>query len=103
MQRVLPFFVASFLALLFTGYVTTGEAGGVPEEQFCGMSTGSTCSSDQDCVRAGCSKQVCQSAAEPGKMTTCEFRECYDPVRYGLSCACVNGGCGWAKQVKREE
>lgn len=73
-------------------------AGGRQTEQFCGRSTGGACASDDDCVRAGCSKQVCQSAAEARKVTTCEFRECYDPARYSLSCKCVDGGCGWGQR-----
>lgn len=110
MRRVSLFLMVSLLALALSGRATAGEAqetGGAPgtqqEEQFCGTSTGGACTSDQDCVRAGCSKQVCQSVAEPQEMTTCEFRECYDPTRYDLSCACTDGACGWARHGEQKK
>jgi len=62
---------------------------------FCGASTGGSCSKDSDCISGGCSGQVCQAAAEPPVITTCEYRECYNAQAYGLSCGCVSGGCAW--------
>ena len=62
---------------------------------FCGTSTSGTCSKDSDCMTGGCSGQVCQGAAEPPVITTCEYRECYSAQAYGLSCGCVSGGCAW--------
>jgi len=54
------------------------------------------CESDADCVRTGCSGQVC--AAEQ-VFTTCEFREeyaCYqDPAV--TTCGCDAGRCGFAQ------
>jgi len=36
---------------------------------FCGVSTGGPCSSDKDCVRSGCSGEVCQSKLEEPVVT----------------------------------
>ena len=62
---------------------------------FCGVSTGGPCSSDEDCVRSGCSGEVCQSKLEEPVVTPCVWRECYDAERYGARCACVQGRCRW--------
>ncbi|MFB6075943.1 MAG: eight-cysteine-cluster domain-containing protein [Candidatus Aenigmatarchaeota archaeon] len=62
---------------------------------FCGSSTQETCSADADCVAGGCSGQVCQSKNEESIISTCEWKECYDNEKYGLSCQCVEGKCQW--------
>jgi eight-cysteine-cluster-containing protein len=52
------------------------------------------CSSDTDCVRGGCSSEVCtsrQGAADV--MTTCEILPCFDVLD---ACACVDGRCRWS-------
>ncbi|MFH0884621.1 MAG: eight-cysteine-cluster domain-containing protein [Candidatus Micrarchaeota archaeon] len=72
-----------------------GNGGGTPPSGFCGRSTNSTCSKDSDCISGGCSNQVCQSATEPPVITTCEYTECYDAQKYGVSCGCVQGKCSW--------
>jgi eight-cysteine-cluster-containing protein len=46
-------------------------------------------------LKGGCSGQVCQSVKEPPVITTCEWRDCYDPAPFGLQCGCVNGACRW--------
>jgi eight-cysteine-cluster-containing protein len=52
------------------------------------------CKRDADCLRTGCSGQLC--ASEP-VVTTCEWREEYACYRQSFAyCACVNGSCGWA-------
>lgn len=66
-------------------------------EAFCGTSTYGACQTDADCVRAGCSGQVCANSEEAQDiMTTCEYRQCYDARSYALGCGCVQGQCQWA-------
>lgn len=62
---------------------------------FCGWSTYGNCSSDFDCIKSGCSGQVCQSKQEKPVITTCEWRDCYDAKPYGLECKCINQQCQW--------
>jgi eight-cysteine-cluster-containing protein len=75
-----------------------GEEKVYPKAGFCGWSTNATCSDDMDCVRGGCSQQVCQSTDEEPVITTCEYRECYDDESYGVDCLCVGGKCQWTSQ-----
>src|SRR5690349_5394398 len=49
------------------------------------------CASDGDCVKGGCSSEVC--AAE-SVVSTCEMPAEGWPVR-GASCGCVAGQCQW--------
>jgi len=67
------------------------------EKEFCGWSTYGRCKVDGDCYRGGCSRQVCQSKFESPVITTCEWKECYDPKPYHLICKCVEEKCQWAK------
>ena len=67
----------------------------IPREEFCGRSTMSYCTSDLDCVRGGCSASICQAKADEQMLTTCEYRDCYDASRYGLTCGCFSGKCQW--------
>jgi len=62
---------------------------------FCGVSTYGECKSDADCVRDGCSGEVCRSVFEEATPTACVWRECFDAGRYRLKCGCVNGRCQW--------
>ncbi|MEM5813009.1 MAG: eight-cysteine-cluster domain-containing protein [Candidatus Aenigmatarchaeota archaeon] len=64
--------------------------------EFCGISTYGKCSRDYDCIKDGCSQQVCRSIYEKEIITTCEWRECYDASQYGLECKCINNACQWA-------
>jgi len=63
---------------------------------FCGRSSFAACEKDLDCIRTGCSGQVC-SAGPEDRVTTCEWKECYDPEPERLQCGCVNGKCQWAQ------
>lgn len=65
---------------------------------FCGWSTYGKCNSDEDCIRAGCSQQVCQSKFEEPIGTTCEWLDCYDANKYGVTCECVDGKCQWVRK-----
>ncbi len=64
-------------------------------KSFCGTSTNGTCSSDSDCMRGGCSSQVCQSKFEEPIITTCEWKDCYEYEDVGVSCGCWAGKCRW--------
>lgn len=66
-----------------------------PLSNFCGWSTYGKCSSDLDCIKGGCSGQVCQSKQEEPVITTCEWRDCYNAKQYGLECKCINEQCQW--------
>ncbi|MDI6806285.1 MAG: eight-cysteine-cluster domain-containing protein [Candidatus Aenigmarchaeota archaeon] len=65
-------------------------------EEFCGWSTNGRCLTDFDCVKGGCSGQVCQSKYEEPVITICEWRDCYNAIAYGLECKCINQQCQWA-------
>jgi len=64
--------------------------------QFCGWSTYAECKSDADCVKAGCSGQVCAGRGEEIS-TTCEWKFCYDSAEFGMKCGCYDGKCQWAQ------
>jgi len=66
------------------------------KEPFCGTSTNGSCTEDEDCVTGGCSGQVCQGRTEEPVITTCEYRDCYRAIDYGLGCKCVDKKCQWA-------
>ena len=66
-----------------------------PNLEFCGKSTYSECSSDEDCIVTGCSSQICQSKHEELAITTCEFKDCYDANKFKLICKCFNNRCQW--------
>jgi len=66
-------------------------------DEFCGVSTHGPCSSDEECVKGGCSGEVCQSVREGEMITTCEWRDCYDSKKYGYGCRCVAGECQWVR------
>lgn len=52
------------------------------------------CASDGDCVRAGCSSEVCTSRPSAADiMTTCEILPCFDVLD---ACGCVQGRCRWS-------
>lgn len=66
------------------------------KESFCGISTFAECEKDLDCKIGGCSAQVCMGIREE-IFTTCEYRECYDRIKFGMDCKCVSGKCQWTK------
>lgn len=65
------------------------------DEEFCGTSTYGFCEGNDDCIRGGCSSQVCQSVNEESVITTCEWTECYDAVKYKARCVCLENQCQW--------
>ncbi len=68
-----------------------------PEKGFCGWETSGRCDVDIDCIRGGCSGQVCQSKHEEPVITTCEWKDCYDPDPFKLECRCINQQCKWQR------
>lgn len=65
--------------------------------QFCGSSTLGKCADNTDCTAGGCSGQVCQSISEESIISTCEYQDCYDAKKFGLTCDCLNQQCQWTK------
>ncbi len=61
---------------------------------FCGSSTYAACSNNSDCKASGCSSQLCAGVKE-GKITICDWQECYDSGKYGLTCGCSANKCQW--------
>ena len=62
---------------------------------FCGWSTNAACTNDSDCIKGGCSGQVCQGASEQPAITDCVYKDCYDAKAAGVRCGCVAGKCQW--------
>jgi|SRR3989338_185608 len=53
------------------------------------------CTTDPECMPAGCSNQVCaQIDKAPSLITTCEYREEYACLKE-TSCGCKLGKCAW--------
>jgi len=63
---------------------------------FCGWSTYGKCTTDKDCIKSGCSGEVCQSRFEEPVITPCQYKECYNPEKYNVKCKCINNKCQWA-------
>lgn len=55
-----------------------------------GIGASNMCSSDADCMRSGCSSEVCSAER---LVTTCEARDW--PHLQGAECGCVEGQCIW--------
>jgi eight-cysteine-cluster-containing protein len=52
------------------------------------------CDKDEDCVSAGCGKEVCLTSANAADiMTTCEDRLCFKVLD---ACGCHEGQCTWS-------
>jgi len=64
---------------------------------FCGLSTYDKCDSNKDCAPGGCSGQICLSKKQESLITTCEWKDCYQAEKYGLTCRCFNKQCQWIK------
>jgi eight-cysteine-cluster-containing protein len=62
---------------------------------FCGWSTYGECKTDSDCIKGGCSGEVCQSKKDEVAVSICIWKECFDAEKYGLNCRCVEGKCQW--------
>lgn len=58
----------------------------------------SECSKDSDCIKAGCSGQLCVPLTSEGIITTCEYREEYGCLRE-TTCSCISRKCAW-KETK---
>jgi len=92
---------ASIVLFVVLGFLSCGASknsevtSSAKAQGFCGTASGSKCQSDGDCVRQGCSRQVCQSKTEDPAITTCEWRECYRAESFGVQCGCVEGKCAW--------
>jgi eight-cysteine-cluster-containing protein len=54
------------------------------------------CTTASDCVRAGCSTQLCVPSSQSDIITTCEYKSSYDCLPLS-SCGCNEGKCGWAQ------
>ncbi|MDO8642967.1 MAG: eight-cysteine-cluster domain-containing protein [Candidatus Woesearchaeota archaeon] len=57
-----------------------------------------TCTTNNDCVRTGCSGTICQSQKQEPVFSTCEYKagyECYNDV----PCGCVEGSCQWSNEA----
>ncbi|MEK6982181.1 MAG: eight-cysteine-cluster domain-containing protein [Candidatus Micrarchaeota archaeon] len=83
--------------MLSKGVCLSNKCTAVPIKEeiiFCGRSTNGSCINNADCVKGGCSGQICQSKSEDA-ITTCEYRECYDSKVAGVSCGCLNDKCQW--------
>ncbi len=52
------------------------------------------CTAAIDCVRAGCSSQLCVPLSQSDVVTTCEYLEEYDCLPL-TTCGCYEGKCGW--------
>jgi len=71
-------------------------------EPFCGKSTLGACQTDADCIKGGCSNQICMSQNETSTATTCEYRNCYASAAYKLNCLCIENKCKWSKLTETE-
>lgn len=70
------------------------ETGVSPEPET--PSPSGECTVNSDCVRAGCSSQLCVPSANADIITTCEYKEEYACLSLS-SCGCNAGKCGWAE------
>ncbi|CEG11477.1 exported hypothetical protein [groundwater metagenome] len=83
-----------FSLILGASGLTSAEVETMPDAEFCGLSTNASCMSNADCHTGGCSGQVCSGINESVD-TTCEWLDCYDDVKYNVSCGCFNNICRW--------
>jgi eight-cysteine-cluster-containing protein len=65
------------------------------EGGFCGTSTFAECITNDECTTGGCSSQICQGTNEEPLISTCEYKECYDPKTYEVNCQCNENKCQW--------
>jgi eight-cysteine-cluster-containing protein len=58
-----------------------------------GTETDGECAQDADCVKTGCSSELCiAKSAAAGVMSTCEVRTCFQVLE---ACTCQQGHCRW--------
>jgi len=67
------------------------------EDQFCGSSSLASCHIDAECIPSGCSGQICQAKSEEAIITDCQYQDCFNTQKFGLSCRCFNHQCQWTK------
>lgn len=54
------------------------------------------CYADEDCLRAGCSQQLCLPRDQAsGTFTTCEWKDEYACYDYA-DCICIHNKCSWS-------
>lgn len=56
------------------------------------------CKTNEDCMKSGCSGQICQSKYSEPVITTCDFLPeyaCYQQAK----CGCNNGKCGFVEDI----
>lgn len=88
-------FIAIFLILtiFLTACTTTNQPANNTEQQ---NNTIKECSSDSDCMKSGCSGQLCISKTQKqDSFTICDFKpeyECYSKQ----DCLCKNNKCSWS-------
>jgi eight-cysteine-cluster-containing protein len=70
------------------------------QDEFCGSSTFDSCASDSDCTKGGCSGQICEGVNLEGLGTTCEYKDCYNAVKYSKLCRCEDFECQWVQVLK---
>lgn len=71
-----------------------GENGGEAPPEQGEFGYGSECATDSECVRAGCSSQLCVPSYWSDIATTCEYSEEYNCLPLS-SCGCHDGKCAW--------
>jgi len=55
------------------------------------------CQTDADCVKSGCSSEVCTSkSAAEGLLTSCEVQDCFGVLD---GCGCQAGVCTWTLRI----
>jgi len=64
-----------------------------PVQEFCGISTSGSCTSDEECTITGCSAEICQSVNEESMISICEWKDCYNNANH--ECNCVDNQCKW--------
>jgi eight-cysteine-cluster-containing protein len=58
------------------------------------------CNEDSDCVRTGCSSEICIQAEKAGDVITdCSVRPHYECLQVDR-CGCIGGRCGWEKNTE---
>lgn len=65
--------------------------------------TPNKCSSDADCIKAGCSGILCTpKSQQENSFTTCEWQEYYACFQ-DQNCICKDNRCSWDKEEKLNE
>jgi eight-cysteine-cluster-containing protein len=57
-----------------------------------GAGSAGECTTDADCVRTGCSSEVCVAKSAGQGMSTCEVLPCFAALD---TCGCHEGQCSW--------